>query len=565
MLKKHFCRMLGASVAALLFTLGLNSAQAQGAASALSGQLSGQVSSQEEGLMEGVLVRAKRAGSIITTTVVTDKQGRYQFPASRLEPGQYALRIRATGYALEGSQTIQISAQKPSTADLKLRRASADETAAQLSNSEWLMSIPGTAAQKTAIRGCNHCHTFERIVRSKGDADTMYQTVLRMTRYSPSSFPLMIQPHPTQRIGGDRSPEALKQVDDARRRIGEYLASINLSKGATWSYPLKTLPRPTGKATRVIYTEYDLPERTRQPHDVIVDSQGLVWYASFGEQILGRLNPRTNEIKEWKIPVNKPNRNMGVLDVQFDEDENVWVGNGFQNAVQKFDRKTEKFTTFPLSAEYDKDYVELLFLSPKNHKVDGKVWVNNNGEWAIMRLDIASGKWERFEPFAFPRPNIYQVLSDSKNNGWFTVFGRENVGRIDAKTGEIKMWETPMKDTAPRRGMVDKQDRLWVALNKTDRVAMFDPKTEKFQTWATGIPEFYAYDVWTDRNGEAWASTEYADRVVRLNPATGEVTPYLLPSETNMRRSHGDNNSKLVNFWVGATHTASIVRLEPLE
>ncbi len=39
--------------------------------------------------MEGVLVTAKKAGSTIATTVVTDKDGRYSFPASRLEPGDY--------------------------------------------------------------------------------------------------------------------------------------------------------------------------------------------------------------------------------------------------------------------------------------------------------------------------------------------------------------------------------------------------------------------------------------------------------------------------------------------
>jgi streptogramin lyase len=180
-------------------------------------------------------------------------------------------------------------------------------------------------------------------------------------------------------------------------------------------------------------------------------------------------------------------------------------------------------------------------------------------------VDLATGKWERFEPFKFPRPNIYQVLSDSQNNAWFTVFGRAHVGRIDAKTGDIKLFETPMPDTAPRRGMVDSKDRVWTALNRTDRVAMLDPKTGKFETWSLGIPEYYAYDVWIDKNGEAWASTEYADRVVRLNPATGEIIRYLLPGETNMRRANGDNTSKPVNFWVGATHTASIVRLEPLE
>jgi virginiamycin B lyase len=38
--------------------------------------LSGMVSSAEEGNMEGVLVNAKRAGSNMTITVVTDDKGR---------------------------------------------------------------------------------------------------------------------------------------------------------------------------------------------------------------------------------------------------------------------------------------------------------------------------------------------------------------------------------------------------------------------------------------------------------------------------------------------------------
>src|SRR6266851_6325822 len=40
--------------------------------------LSGRVSSAEEGAMEGVLVSAKKAGSTITITVVSDAQGRYR-------------------------------------------------------------------------------------------------------------------------------------------------------------------------------------------------------------------------------------------------------------------------------------------------------------------------------------------------------------------------------------------------------------------------------------------------------------------------------------------------------
>ena len=47
----------------------------------------GLVSSREEGPMEGVLISAKKAGSTLTTTIVSDHQGRYRFPRARLEPG----------------------------------------------------------------------------------------------------------------------------------------------------------------------------------------------------------------------------------------------------------------------------------------------------------------------------------------------------------------------------------------------------------------------------------------------------------------------------------------------
>jgi len=73
--------------------------------------LAGKVSSAEEGAMEGVLVSAKKAGSTITITVVSDAKGRYSFPAAKLDPGRYAIRIRAVGYDLAGPGAVDIAAQ----------------------------------------------------------------------------------------------------------------------------------------------------------------------------------------------------------------------------------------------------------------------------------------------------------------------------------------------------------------------------------------------------------------------------------------------------------------------
>ena len=93
--------------------------------------LSGTVRSAEEGAMEGVLVSAKLSGSNITTTVASDAQGHYSFPAAKLGPGAYALSIRAAGYDLDGSNAVSLGTGT-TTADLHLKKTS--DLAAQLSN-----------------------------------------------------------------------------------------------------------------------------------------------------------------------------------------------------------------------------------------------------------------------------------------------------------------------------------------------------------------------------------------------------------------------------------------------
>src|SRR5690242_16753590 len=59
--------------------------------------LTGVISSDAEGTMEGVVVTARKDGAKFSVAVVTDAQGRYTFPANRLEPGHYSIAIRATG------------------------------------------------------------------------------------------------------------------------------------------------------------------------------------------------------------------------------------------------------------------------------------------------------------------------------------------------------------------------------------------------------------------------------------------------------------------------------------
>jgi virginiamycin B lyase len=523
--------------------------------------LAGQVTSVEEGPMEGVLVSAKRTASTITVTVVSDRDGRYRFPQSRLEPGDYAIRIRAGGYELDAPAGVTVASRATARLDLKLRPAR--DLAAQLTNADWFASFPGTDSEKASIRGCTHCHTLERIVRTRYDVDRLTAVIERMSTYPQLSFPFKIQKLPAARIGaGQQSPE---QIRAGWRRQATYLASLNLSAGPEWKYPLKIAPRPKGRATEVIYTEYDLPQRTRQPHDVIVDSKGLAWYASFGEQILGSLDPKNGKTVEYTIPTLKPEAPTGILGVRFDRDENIWMGMQFQGGIAKFDHATHQFQTWSLPPDQNGPHVQINQVSPDRSYVDGKVWLQDAGTYRVFRLDLASGAFEVFEPYKIPRPNVYDVIPDAKNNGYFLVLGAEDVGRIDAKTGEIAIFKTPTPRSGPRRGSMDAQDRLWFGENNGDRIGMFDTRTQKFSEWAVPTAGAWPYDVAADKNGNVWAGGEYDDRILRLDPNSGEFVAYLLPRSTNVRRVFVDSRTTPVTFWVGSNHAASIVKLEPLD
>src|ERR1700761_3714624 len=209
--------------------------------------LTGRVTAGQEAL-EGVLVSARKDGSTVTVTVVSDKDGQYSFPVGRLEPGAYSLRIRAVGYDLEGPANVAVAADKTATANLTLRAA--QDVASQLTNAEWLASMPGSDTQKKQLLNCVGCHTLARPLNSKYTAEEFLTMILpRMQGYVNQSMPLHPQLRRAERLREERGDQRVQVY----RGAADYLASINLSTNPTWNFELKTLPRPSGAATRVIY------------------------------------------------------------------------------------------------------------------------------------------------------------------------------------------------------------------------------------------------------------------------------------------------------------------------
>ncbi len=523
--------------------------------------LSGQVSSDAEGMMEGVVVSARRDGASYTISVVSDDQGRYNFPADRLEPGNYALEIRAVGYELDGSISADVAAGATASADLALRPTR--NLSAQLTNAEWLLSIPGTHRQKSFMLNCTSCHTMERILKSSYDAEGFLTVFDRMAKYYPGSMPTK-----PQRLNG--TAMRMGRTRAVAGEVAEWLASINLSQSETRSYELQTLPRLTGDSTKVIITEYDLPSDLIQPHDVIIDDEGTVWYSDFGQMLLGKMDANTGEVTQYPIPTIKPGWPTGTLDLEADRDGNIWVGVMYQANIARFDPKTEQFEQWSVPAEWQTDGSQTGHLAVRATHVDGKVWMKNSDETNIYRMDIATGEFEdfgvQFDPTTGRKLGVYGLHSDSNNNVYLLDFSSNNIGKIDADTGELSVYKTPSEGSRPRRGRVDGKDRLWFAEYGTNAIGVFDPDTESFAEWPVPTPWSAPYDaVYDNANNQAWTGSMFTDRVSRLDVETGEYTEYPLPRSTNIRRVFVDERTSPGTLWIGSNHGASIVKVEPLQ
>jgi virginiamycin B lyase len=524
--------------------------------------LVGQIISDRERTLEGVVVSARKDGATITISVVSDGRGQYAFPASKLTGGHYSLTIRAAGYDLDGTAAVDVVPGVTTTADLKLRPT--ENLPDQLTNSEWIESVPGSPDMKRLFLGCADCHTLQRVIESNHTASEFLQVFDRMAGYYPGAWPE--QP---QRLVGDVRRPALPAGKE--KEFAEYLASINLSATSTHPYPLKRFARPTGRATRVIITEYDLPRKIIQPHDVIVDADGIVWFSHFGEQFLSKFDPKTGKVTDFSIPEQKPGFPTGTLDLEADEDGNLWIGLMYQSGIAKFDRKTEKFTIFPIPAEWQANTTQQAHISPTASKVDGKIWVKNSAGSLIWRLDVATGHYEIIGSFNVPgatkRITVYGINADLQNNLYILDFGYGSggIGRIDAQKRQLTYFQSPTPDTRAGRGKVDGQNRLWFGEYGGNAIGMLDPKSEAISEWRLPTPWSAPYDAVLDRNGEVWTGSVMSDRVARLNPQTGQFVEYLLPRETNIRRVFVDNSTTPVTFWAGSNHGASIVKLEPLD
>ncbi len=143
---------------------------------------------------------------------------------------------------------MDIPAAGRAEADLKLIKTL--NLAAQLTNAEWLSSMPGTPEQKSQLRYCTVCHTLLRPLSSTHDADEFVAVQDRMATYVNQSIPLMPQVRLAPRLANQAQvagEESLNREASAVRKQAEFLAERQSEPGRKVQLPAEDVPQAQGR------------------------------------------------------------------------------------------------------------------------------------------------------------------------------------------------------------------------------------------------------------------------------------------------------------------------------
>jgi virginiamycin B lyase len=533
------------------------SVSAQGG-SPLLGGARGVVRSARGDLLEGVGVQLISSTTAIRTTVYTDAEGQYEFP--KLANGSYTLRIsRPLEFRPYQKDSVRISgADQLEPIVLEKLAPESDlvpatpEVLAQISGVEWLQNLTGTGQEKRAFSlACgNGCHSYQQIFKNRYDEQSWRLIVQRMLRGSGS--PLINQARITpERRGRTRMPSV-----EEEELVAKWLAKARGPESV--DAPVSLMPRPRGRATRVIVTEYELPRTILAPHDVHGDSQGRIWYTAHRSSYFGMLDPATGKVTEYHPP-DIPGVLPGTHRIWVDERDIVWVSENWSHNLVQLDPKTGEFKRF-----HYENAGPMNGPGFSNFAMDAKGFVYETLDNGVVKIDRNNGRIVRHYPLPKVRGTYDNVISYDGKYWSGGTNGRDLLGLLDLESGQLWELETPTYTSSPARGAFDRDGNAWFG-GRGGMVLKLDSRTRKITEYWPPIPYATFYEVMPDKNGEIWGAPLQTGRFIRFNPRTEVWVDYMLPElYSHDRRTWIDNSTNPVTVWY-VDHNGIMTRIQPLD
>ncbi len=234
----------------------------------------------------------------------------------------------------------------------------------------------------------------------------------------------------------------------------------------------------TGKMTKV-----DLREGSG-PHNLIViedggDEDGIVWYAGNLHGVIGRYDPQTGAIE--KIPMPDP-KAVDPHTLVSDGKGHIWFTVQGGNFIGRLTMESRAVSLIPVKTQASRPYG--IKVAP-----DGTIWAVLFGSYKLARINPETLELTEIDlPRKDARPRRLEITSDGRI--WYGDYRGGYLGAYDPVDGTFQEWPLPSGPESRPYGMAsDSGDRVWVVETgvQPNRFVGFDPEREEFFS-ATEIP-----------------------------------------------------------------------------
>jgi virginiamycin B lyase len=340
----------------------------------------------------------------------------------------------------------------------------------------------------------------------------------------------------------------LSGVPDTQNAILDYLATHftpNYNKR-----PAKIVPGPL----EISFKEWMMPTLGQRSRDPIQAPDGTIWWVGQFGNLLGHLDPKTGEMKEYQLPPNSfPHT------VELDHSGTPWFTGNKNGSVGKLDPATGKITMYKMPDPKAKDPHTLIFnkegiafftlqnsnmvgrLDPKTGDIklitspianskpygikaaaDGSIWWACNGAPCLFKMDPATMALKEYK---LPLGGTTVRRLDIGEDGmiWYVNSGKGRIGRLDPKTGQATEWDSPSGPKSHPYAIVVMNGGVWYNESgvRPDPLVRFDIKTETFQSWAIPSGHIYA-GIWRHgrptREGNLLIHQSSTNRIIQVTP-----------------------------------------------
>ncbi len=271
---------------------------------------------------------------------------------------------------------------------------------------------------------------------------------------------------------------------------------------------------------KISFKEWTVPTVGSRPHDPLATHDGYLWYSGQYASVLGRVDTKTGEIKEFH-PVTPRSGPHGLVE---DKDGKIWFTANFRGYIGKLDPKTNEWAEYKLPQGAGDPHTPLF-------DQKGILWFTVQQANKVGRLDPKTGD---IKLAVSPTPNSlpYGMVIDSKGTPYYCEFNAPKIAAINPDTMAIREWTLTDPDARPRRIAITPDDVIFYADYSRGYLGRLDPKTGAVKEYASpGGPRSQPYGI-VYLNGAIWYSESAVkpNTMVRFDLKTEKFQTWIIPA-----------------------------------